>query len=69
MWLLKVLLFVSLFNILDVYAGPKNFGGKVYKHVIEVTDITLDTPVPLPNPIDDGGMVARGYANYKNLSN
>lgn len=25
-----------------------------------VSGITLETPVPLPNPIDDGTMVARG---------
>jgi hypothetical protein len=68
MWLLKVILFVCLFNLVNLYAGPKDYGIKVYKHIIEVSDITLDTPVPLPNPIDDGGMVARGFAKYKTVN-
>lgn len=60
MWVLKILLFVSFFNFLDSYAGPKNFGIKTYKHVIEVTEIGLENPIPYPKPFDDDVMVARG---------
>ncbi|MBA2405145.1 MAG: hypothetical protein H0V66_10275 [Bdellovibrionales bacterium] len=60
MWSLKVLLLASVFSLVDSFAGPKDFGLKVYRHVIEVTDISLETPGPFPTPMDDGEMVARG---------
>ena len=63
MWLMKIVLFISLFNLLDSYAGPRNFGfNKIYKHIIQVESIELglETPTPFPDPFDDDEMVARG---------
>ncbi len=38
MWLLRVILFISIFGFLEAFAGPKSFGGKTYKHKIIVTE-------------------------------
>jgi hypothetical protein len=55
MWLMRGLLVISLLNVFDAYAGPKNFGFKIHKHYIE----GLELPMPLPRPIEDGEMVAK----------
>ncbi len=60
MWILKVILFVSVFGLLDSYAGPKNYGFKVYKHVITVSEVSLEHPFPDPSPIEEEEMAARG---------
>lgn len=59
MWIMKVLLLVSVFGFIDSYAGPKDYGLKIYKHVITVSDISLENPLPHPFPGEDGEMVAR----------
>lgn len=59
MWLMKLLLLVSIFGFYDSYAGPKNYGFKVYRHVIKVTEISLENPMPNPGPREDELMVAR----------
>jgi hypothetical protein len=61
MWLLKIGLFVSLFGLCESFAGPKDYGVKVYKHVIEVSDISLENPMPKPGPMEEEDMVARIY--------
>lgn len=61
MWLLKVGLFVSLFAFSDSFAGPKDYGVKVYKHVIEVSEISLENPMPQPGPMEEEEAVARVY--------
>ncbi len=55
MWLMGALLVISLFNVFDAYAGPKNFGFKINKHYIE----GLELPRPLPRPIEEGEMIAK----------
>lgn len=55
MWLMRALFIVSLVNIFDAYAGPKNFGFKIHKHYIE----GLELPMPLPRPIEDSEMIAK----------
>ena len=42
MWLLRIILFISLFGFLESLAGPKNFDGRIYKHVVMVTDVGLE---------------------------
>lgn len=61
MWLLKVILFVSVFGLFDSFAGPRNYGIKVYKHVIIVSEISLEHPFPNPTPIEEEEMTARGF--------
>jgi hypothetical protein len=55
MWLMRALFVISLLNVFDAYAGPKNFGFKIYKHYIE----GLELPMPLPRPREEGEMVAK----------
>ena len=61
MWLLKIGLFVCLFGFYDSFAGPKDFGVKVYKHVIKVSEISLENPMPKPAPMEDEEAIARVY--------
>lgn len=61
MWLLKVGLFVCLFGFYDSFAGPKDYGVKVYRHVIEVSEISLENPMPQPSPMEEEEAVARIY--------
>lgn len=68
MWLMKLLLFVSLFGFYESFAGPKNYGFKVYKHIIEVTEISLENPVPKPGPHDEEELVARVNLKYQSLN-
>lgn len=58
MWLMKLLVLVSLFGFYESFAGPKNYGLKVYKHVIEVTEISQEHPLPHPAPLDESEMMA-----------
>jgi hypothetical protein len=55
MWLMRALFVISLLNVFDAYAGPKNFGFKIHKHYIE----GLELPMPRPRPIEEGEMVAK----------
>ena len=55
MWLMRALFVISLLNVFDAYAGPKNFGFKIHKHYIE----GLELPMPLPRPMEEGEMVAK----------
>lgn len=66
MWLMKIFLLVSLFGFVDSYAGPRNFGFKVHKHIIEVevTDISVEQPLPHPRPADEEEMVAKVHLKY-----
>lgn len=64
MWLMKILVLVSLFTFIESYAGPKNYGFKVYRHVIEVTEISLEDPIPKPGPQDESAQVARIRVKY-----
>ncbi len=64
MWLMKLIVFVCLFNLVDSYAGPRNYGFKVYKHFIEVTEISLENPMPKPGPKDEGAEIARIKVKY-----
>lgn len=59
MWIMKVLLWVSVLGLVDSYAGPKNYGLKIHKHVIIVSEIGLENPLPQPFPAEDKEMVAR----------
>jgi hypothetical protein len=64
MWLMKLLVLVSLFGDYESFAGPRNYGFKVYKHVIKVTDISLEKPMPYPSPLDEDEMMARVNVKY-----
>lgn len=55
MWLMRALFVISILNVFDAYAGPKNFGFKIHKHYIE----GLELPTPLPRPMEDGEMIAK----------
>lgn len=59
MWLMKVLLFVCAVGFLDSYAGPKDYGLKVYRHVITVSEISVEKPMPGPFPQEEEEAVAR----------
>ena len=61
MWLLKLGVLVSLFAFHDSFAGPKDFGVKVHRHVIEVTEISVESPIQKPGPREEENMVARIY--------
>ena len=67
MWTMKIFLLASFCSLMNSYAGPKDFGLKVYRHVIEVTEIGLETPISYPMPLDDEELVARGSLKYKTL--
>lgn len=60
MWIMKVLMFVSVFGLCDSFAGPKNFGIKVYKHIITVSEVSEENPLPDPSPIEEEEVAARG---------
>ena len=64
MWLMKIFLLVSLFGFLESYAGPKNYGFKVHKHVIEVTEISFENPMPKPGPMDEEELVSKVNVRY-----
>lgn len=64
MWLMKMVLLVSFFGVLESYAGPKNSGLKIHKHIIEVTDISLEQTLPRPEPMEEEEMVARISVKY-----
>lgn len=68
MWLMKILLLVSLFGFVESFAGPKNYGFKIHKHVIEVTEISLENPVPNPSPIEEEEMEARVSVVYRTIN-
>lgn len=69
MWLMKIGLFASLFAFSYSFAGPKDFGVKVYKHVIHVTEISVENPMPKPGPMDEDDMVARVYLKSEGPQN
>jgi len=68
MWLMKVILLVSLFGYIESLIGPKNYGFKIHKHVIEVTEISLENPVPDPGPTPEDEMVARVSVVYRTIN-
>lgn len=68
MWLMKIILLVSFFGFLESFADQKPTGFKIHKHVIEVTEISLENPVPDPRPIQDEEMVARVSVIYRTIN-
>ena len=68
MWLMKILLITSLFNFIDSYAGPKNFGLQIHKHHIKVSEINLEDPIPYPGPMEEGEMIAKVQVRYTILN-
>lgn len=64
MWLMKIFLLVSFFGFLESYVGPKNYASKVHKHIIEVTEISLENPMPKPAKFDEEVIVAKVSLKY-----
>lgn len=69
MWLIKIVFLISIFGLAESFAGPKNYGVKVYKHVIEVTEISSENPIDQPGPgIEEEEILSKINVRYHTIN-
>lgn len=65
MGLMRISMFVGLVSLFNFSFRSTNDTPTIHKHVIQVTDVSVENPIPHPAPIyDDEEDVARSQSSH-----